>query len=511
MRTGEQGPSERLELVECESDVMMSVYQSKMKSRADNSVDAADNTSRDFSSCAHILSLPADALRCILADSIPSPEYQRWEWISAIRQTCKTFRELSSGLKMPNGVRLADFAAYDSPFRPGESHVDIRSKILIAFRRNKRMTAGLTELHVNWLSVLPLKDGKPYNESFGDAEVFEALRALLTTPASLPDLNWLDINISSDYLIEMKLVDASTLVPMSAALPSLRKLTLGGCFNLSFGASGRAISPSELQHFFTPLQCQLTSLSLYGTGSISDEHIAAFLPLIGKNLTRLELIQCNFENELGYRYLTDTSMTVIARECCNLESFAITDSYISTSGLSAVLRANTGIVTLNLSRNNSLSTVETAGVIAQCVPHIHSLRNNVHLWKSTDRDWVLGGGLKALIDAQLRISESSQSEINLKTLGIGMIHYKRLPTDSDLRSLRHALEKGVRTVEIVHKMTTMSNEEVGALSKEFPHVSFVPHSYPEHVDGSECNSSYQGSPYDEPMFSMWSKRQQRSV
>ena len=90
----------------------------------------------------------------------------------------------------------------------------------------------LKELHCNWSSVLPL-DGRNYsNSNRNNVEGIRILfRTFLTTPASLPALEWIDINLQSDLNSEFNLIDAETLRGMPSALPSLKKLCLCNCFN----------------------------------------------------------------------------------------------------------------------------------------------------------------------------------------------------------------------------------------------------------------------------------------
>ena len=59
-----------------------------------------------------------------------------------------------------------------------------------------------------------------------DEDIRPLLRTLLTTPGSLPSLEWLDINLQSDWIYGYKLIDAEALAMMPLAMPAVRNLCL---------------------------------------------------------------------------------------------------------------------------------------------------------------------------------------------------------------------------------------------------------------------------------------------
>mmetsp|Transcript_11115 Transcript_11115/g.23442 ORF Transcript_11115/g.23442 Transcript_11115/m.23442 type:complete len:528 (+) Transcript_11115:203-1786(+) len=469
-----------------------------------------------------MLSLPDDALRSILEHSSPPLEYQRWEWEGIVRQTCKTFQRLTSEQNLlPRVLRLADFAMYESPLRPGSS-VDVRAGILTFLLEHKRTAEALTELHVNWLSVSRLLNGEPAYEDgnnellLSDDEVMSALHSLLTTQSSLPNLDWLDVHIEHTVLQKPDLVDTDVLEKMPAALPSITKLTLGGCFPVMVQLPlpdpaqirvpmesrsrfrGRYLTTPELEHFFRSIQSQLTSLSLYEI-QLSHSHIAAFLPLIGKHLTRLEIFNCEQGIFRPRARVSDATATFIAQHCSNLESFGIAGSDITATGLSAILEANRNISKLNLSRieNRRMNYREIMDVIERWVPRVQSLRHGSIFRFDRERDWVVSPGLISLINSQLRHPDGGG--VSLRTLQVSRLFYRVSPRRRELalRSLRYALNNGVQRVEVcpaVHPQRIDRDvfrdghqDVLRALEAEFPHVSFVELPHPFYVEGSECN------------------------
>jgi hypothetical protein len=91
--------------------------------------------------------------------------------------------------------------------------------------------------------------------------------------ASLPALEWLDIDLQSDNTFDFHIIDAAILRGLPTALPSLKQLYLSKCIH---GEEG--VSPDELKEFFECTQTPLESISLGDVTWISDAHVEAFCP-----------------------------------------------------------------------------------------------------------------------------------------------------------------------------------------------------------------------------------------
>ncbi|KAL7456180.1 hypothetical protein ACHAWC_007695 [Mediolabrus comicus] len=177
--------------------------------------------------------------------------------------------------------------------------------------------------------------------------------------ASLPALEWLDIDLQSDSTFDFHIIDAAILRGLPTALPSLKQLCLSKC--------------------------------------IHDAHVEAFMPVVGQHLTRLELVSCmdhsDDEENIDYDFmpmkLTDRSASAIAQNCKKLESFSFVESEITTSGLQSVISNNQKITTLNISNNGSLGD-NAVDVIARFLPRLKELRN---YWPTSRSRWLTDDSL----------------------------------------------------------------------------------------------------------------------
>ena len=384
-----------------------------------------------------LLSLPEETIIHILSYSLPSKESQQWEWIGVLSQTCRTLRPIAQSLA-PSRLFLEYFFNYETCVlnSTDSETIDAREGILQTLCDFRWKRSKLMELHVNG----------PYStdivEDWGTSHegIRTLLRDLISTPASLPNLEWLDIEMDlSDY----DLVDAECLQRMPSALPNLQQLCLGNCVV----EKRRGFTPNDLKNYFDSLHKPLVSLSLAGVKWLTDDHVEAIMPSIGKHLTRLELADCGIwvdeDQDLygGHAYelikLADRSLISIANSCQKLESFTITESDITSAGLGSVLSNNISITTLNLSENKGLDTAAT-GLISQYLPRLRVLRN---YWPRP-QDWLTDDGLVALLEAQER--ESGGLGISLELIGL-------YDATSDgpltIRGLKYAIEKGVQEIE----------------------------------------------------------------
>jgi len=265
----------------------------------------------------------------------------------------------------------------------------------------------------------------------------DLLRTLLTTQASFPELEWLDIELQSDAVYGFDLIDAETLRLMPDAIPALHKL----CLSICFKHGHREVSPYRLKRFFTNLQTPLVSLSMCGPEWMTDAHVEAIMPIIGKNLVRLELVDCVYDEHYSgvETKLSDNSLVPIAQHCKKLKSFSMVGSHISCRGLEMVLSASTGITTLNLSDSRRLEP-RAAVIISRYLPRLEVLRN---YWPGGSPDWLSDVSLIDLVDAQEK--ESGGSGIFLKQIGLWTDVDDQLLT---IRGVKYAIEKGVKEIEI---------------------------------------------------------------
>ena len=396
-------------------------------------------------------------------------------------QTCRSFRQIAQTQHVPTCMYLSDFEQYQR--LAGGIIVDARVGILQSLHRYSWKHMYLKELHCNWSSVLPQGARRlRYNDVHEGIRIL--LRTFLTTPASLPALEWIDINLQSDLNSVFNLIDAETLRGMPSALPSLKKLCLCNCFNHDLHEAEEPTmewmddySPEVLKHFFMSLQTPLESISLMELFCMSDAHVEAFLPIVGKHLTRLELTCCHYVDEEGYEVnrLTDRSALCIAQHCTNLESFAMVESDITAAGLQHVLSNNPRIVTLDLSNSYQLDTSVVA-VISRYLPKLRKIRN---YWSSCK--WLTDDSLITLVDALSKNPGGMCLDL------IGLQSEDTLTT----RGLWYAIKKGVKEIEIDE------NSEVD-LSSFLPPPSDIsytatytvtePH-YSYHIEGSSCGAS----------------------
>ena len=356
-----------------------------------------------------------------------------------LSQTCRTLRPIAQSLA-PSRLFLKDFLHYETcvPNSTASDTIDARKGILQTLRDFRWKRSKLMELHVNALSTL-------IDELTVHRGIRTLLRDLISTPASLPNLRWLDIELQSDDISDYDLVDVECLQRMPSTLPNLQQLCLGNCFV----EKRRGFTSNVLKHFFDSLQKPLVSLSLVRVQWLTDNHVEVIMPSIGKHLTRLELADCGTwdcddeEDEL-YEYpwirLTDRTVISIANSCKNLESFTVASSDITIFGLRSVLSNNRSITTLNLSGNKGLDTI-AAGLISQYLPRLRVIRN---YW-SDSQGWLTDDGLIALLDAQERESEGlgiSLERIGLFTYSTGDI------SPLAVKGLKYAIEKGLQEIEI---------------------------------------------------------------
>ncbi|KAL7545803.1 hypothetical protein ACHAWF_009149 [Thalassiosira exigua] len=413
-----------------------------------------------------LLTLPDEAiLEHILSFSLPGQE-QDWEWIGVIGLTCREFRRVAQSL-VPRRLSLADFEQYQSVVGRGNGEViDARVSILQSLRTFDWKRQHLKELHVNWASVLQKYEDKYGQTQYSvDERILALLRLLITTSASFPELEWLDVELQCDHIFDYDLVNAESLGCMPRALPSLKKLCLCNCFKLGMSE----VTPLRLKIFFNNLQTPLVSLSLGEILWMSDEHVATVLPIVGPNLIRLELAYCVVydEDTEVETELTDGSMAAIAKFCTRLESFTITSANITAFGLERVLSTNPNIVKLNLSWNWMLRPTAVS-IISQYLPKLRELRS---YWPGRNEPWLTDESLAALVDEQER--RSGGAGITLELIG--------LQSEDSLtsRGLQYAINKGVRVIEInegnLHRSVCALKSNVALFQPQYSH----------YVDGSE--------------------------
>jgi len=348
---------------------MSSLQQSARKrSRcaSNNKVNSQNNNCN--TSNINLLSLPDEALNNIISYSLPQKECQVWEWIGILSQTCRSLQRFAQTYT-PTRIVLKDFKYY-TRLSNNEGCVDARVGFLRSLRDCSWKRQHVKEFHVNNEAVL--RRIERMRRTLGCKDIKPLLRTLLTTQASFPELEWLDIELQSDDIYEYSLVDAESLPVIPDALPSLHKLCLCQCFKSGI----RETSPHQLRQFFSNLHTPLTSLSIEGVGWMTDSHVGAIMPIIGENLVCLELVGCvayeeSYDNAI---FLSDNSLIPIAQHCNQLKSFSMARSDITCRGLEMVLSTNTGITTLNLSSNGRLDT-RAVDIISRHLPRLRELRN----------------------------------------------------------------------------------------------------------------------------------------
>ena len=425
-----------------------------------------------------ILTLPNETLSHILSYSLPRKECQVWEWIGIMSQTCRSFRQIAQTQHVPTCMYLSDFEQYQR--LAGGIIVDARVGILQSLLRYSWKRTYLKELHCNWSSVLPQGARRLRNNDVHEGTIRILLRTFLTTPASLPALEWIDINLQSDLNSVFNLIDAETLRGMPSALPSLKKLCLCNCFNHNREDNREEpgmewmddYSPEALRQFFVSLQTPLESISLMELCCMSDAHVEAFLPIVGEHLTRLELTCCHYFDSEDYdeSLLTDRSALCIAKHCTNLESCAMVESDITAAGLQHVLSNNPHIVTLDLSNSFQLDTSVVA-VISRYLPKIRKIRN---YW-SRFTNWLTDDSLMALVDALSRNSGGMCLDL------IGLQSEDTLTA----RGMEYAIKKGVKEIEIDER----SEGDLWSFLSPLSDVTITEPPYIYYIEGSSCGAS----------------------
>jgi len=393
---------------------------------SNNNVNSQNNNCN--TSNINLLSLPDEALNNIISYSLPQTECHAWEWIGRLSQICRSFRRLAQTYA-PTRIVLTDFRYYTRLNSGSHRSVDVREEFLRSLRNCSWKRQHLKEFHVNYEAVLRI----PVEERFERrhcSTIKALLRTLITTPSSFLELEWLDIELHDEFSNDYHLVNAESLQLIPDALPALQKLCLSNCFKKGIGE----ISPHQLRQFFANLKKPLTSLSLCGPEWMTDAHVEGIMSIIGENLVRLELVDCIAWDVAQEEMLSDNSLVPIAHHCKQLKSFSMVGSHITSRGLEMVLSANMGITTLNLSSNRRLDT-GTVDIISKYLPRLEELRNS---WYN-GREWLSDDGLIALVDAQEK--ESDGSGIFLKLLSLNSSYLT-------IRGVKHAIEKGVKEIEI---------------------------------------------------------------
>ena len=151
-----------------------------------------------------ILLLPGETLDHILSYTLPHKE-----------RVCRRFGIFARSA-VPARLYLKSFNERES--KSGDKRV----RVLQALLHHGWMRQNLKEFHVNWSSVLK-------NHSICHT-IRCLLRDLLSLTGGFPSLTWLDINIY-DGIFDYQGIDGALLQHMPAAMPSLEKLCLVGCFH----------------------------------------------------------------------------------------------------------------------------------------------------------------------------------------------------------------------------------------------------------------------------------------
>ena len=383
-----------------------------------------------------LLTLPEEALLHILSYSLPRNECQIWEWIGIFNQTCRAFQPMTESF-LPTSINLADFEHYHKIDGTSYSEYDARVSFMQSIHDYSWKRMKLKEFHWIWGS-----DGWMGNTM---GETHESIRLLLqslltepsslpsflTEPSSLPSLEWLDIELQSDNvdISTFHIIDAKTLRGIPTALPSLKRLCLCNCFK-----EEEIVGPYVLKTFFECMQTPLESLSLGNVEWMTDAHVEAFMPVVGRHLIRLELVDCmeSIDELQDPMLLTDISASAIAESCTKLESFSMVNSDITISGLQRVISNNPKITTLNLSSNDGLDN-NTVDVISRFLPRLRELRN---YWANSS--WLSDDRLISLINAQ----EKQNGSVCLNLIGL------QSEDNLTIRGLEYAVKKGVKVIEL---------------------------------------------------------------
>ena len=427
-----------------------------------------------------LLHLPGDALDHVLSYTLPAwpggRESQTLEHLGVLSGVCRRFRKFALAAA-PRRLYLHPFKRYEAISRKSTSG-DKRARLLQALLRHDWMRRNLEEFHVSPCSVLE-------NGSICDT-IRGLLRDLLSLPGGFPSLTWLDINLQCDSIFGYRGVDGALLQCMPSAMPSLERLCLVACF--PYGDDNEEereneITPDQWTNFFQQLRRPLISLSLGGV-TMADEHVKAFMPVVGPGLERLELTRClTYDHEWEEEYrIGDDSAIAVANSCTKLTSFAFAESDITTSALRCVLAANTGIRKLDLSSSGMLGQ-GTVEVIAQYLPQLTELRNywpKSGDWQSNgEDDWLSNAALRALCDLN---AGSNGGDMTLSFLGL--CHGE----DKISEGIMYAVRKGLKTIEIANDSYPDPNESLREdLENSGTAVDIRWPSYPFHIDGSQMN------------------------
>ena len=412
---------------------------------------------------APLLLLLGETLDHVLSYTLPDDECQTLEHLGVLCGVCRGFRS-SARRAAPARLYLHEFKGYPALSRRSASG-DKRARVLRTLLRHGWMRQNLEEFHVNWSSVLE----KNYTICH---TIRGLLRDLLSLPGGFPNLTWLDINLQCDHFCGYQGVDGALLQQMPSAMLSLERLCLVSCF--PFGEDNEEeqeneITPEQWTNFFRKLNRPLQSLSL-GLVRMADEHVEAFMPVVGRDLNKLELMgccTCDHEEEEEYR-LGDDSAIAVANSCKNLATLAFAESDITTSALRSVLSANAGIRKLDLSSNKRLGS-DTVEVIAQYLPQLTELRN---YWPSKDADWLSNTALKSLCDL---LAGNNGGDMPLSLLGL----HNNVSRIS--QGILYAIRKGLKVIEIDEEYLRDEIDNSGA-AVEIRHPTYV-----YHIDGSQMN------------------------
>jgi len=401
-----------------------------------------------------LVNLPDETLSHILSYAVPPEgprrESQMWEASVKIGGACRRLREAvdADPRLAPSVVCLDDFVSYKLQCSPvGARHGFTRPKkicegrdrrlaLLNALNASARMRERVKEIHVHAPGITSdYVDVKKVSRV-----ILPELKRLLTRPDSLPNLEWLDVELSSypNVCVHTSLIDSNTLPAMATALPSLERLCLVECF----AGTVDAVTPDCMRRFAADLKRPLKALTIGSARCLTDEHVVVMMPAIGPSLTCLELLDVRDSN---HDYLSNITMDAVEGHCTRLETFGFTDSCVTTLGLEGVLRSNPGITTLNLSRNIMLGP-DTADVIASYLPRIEVLRDYHRV--GAGNDWLNNRTLTQLVDS-LVLSDGAGRGRGMRLRRIGL--YAK-SSNSDVPSVEagmaRAIECGLREVEV---------------------------------------------------------------
>lgn len=427
----------------------------------DGKTAAESNEPAGRSTCPMCLfgALPDDIVKQILSFSSPKARRYQWEWIDRMSLVSRQFKQVARSLA-PSKMKLIEFYNYQSSYTK-HPPCDLRSAILTALVTSEWKRLYLREFHISYDSILELElSGLGRSNSDNTVpEILAGLKCLLSTPNALPKLTWLDVHTMDNW--NYNLIDSEVFQALPFAVPMVTKLCLVGCFAED---SNDAITPLQLERFARSFLLPLESLSLGCLYWMSDEHMAMLLPVIGGQLTRLELFHCStiVNDEYGSDIqilLSDTTMKAISQFCQRLETFAVVDSYITPDGVQQVLGTNNEIRSLDLSVNPCLNQ-DVALVIASHAPFLESLR-------IYDHPWFTDQAIKTIVDSRLGVPEKQEKRLQR----IGAIGG---PNNFDLteQGLSYALDKGLQEIGIVTGRS-LRFDTASRLADKYKHATIV--------------------------------------